>query len=281
MRTHCALTTYPLSLTFQHKLERVVDEPIKFLQLGGLREKPLLELWAFLRACRPNIFFIPVEDHQAAILLPILQLIAKVAMPKQLIVVHPDLRFETIQLNQVVTSCLKLMSTTIALNLYYRYSRPKLIRLLSLPRQIGHDRDVIKDGSCLFGMTSQAISETWHSAITQEIPRFARDDVQAETKNVLYLNTNLWFGVKAGGSVGHIAGVVNALAKKGLAIDYAAVEHSSLLTQSVQFLQLPNLNRFGVPAVLNYYSYSKQVHDDLCSHKKKDMGLYLSAHVDV
>ena len=33
---------------------------------------------------------------------------------------------------------------------------------------------------------------------------------------VLFLNGNLWFGVKAGGSVGHVAGVVNGLAERGL-----------------------------------------------------------------
>ncbi len=32
-----------------------------------------------------------------------------------------------------------------------------------------------------------------------------------EGSRVLYLNANLWFGLKAGGSIAHVAGVVNAL----------------------------------------------------------------------
>src|SRR6185312_1103675 len=34
-------------------------------------------------------------------------------------------------------------------------------------------------------------------------------------RNVLYINANLWFGLKAGGSVGHVAGVINALLRRG------------------------------------------------------------------
>ena len=34
-------------------------------------------------------------------------------------------------------------------------------------------------------------------------------------RRVLYVNPNLWFGLKVGGSVGHIAGVLNGLAAAG------------------------------------------------------------------
>ena len=42
--------------------------------------------------------------------------------------------------------------------------------------------------------------------------------------DILFINANLWFGVKAGGSIGHIAGVCNALAEQGYRVTYAAVE---------------------------------------------------------
>ena len=45
------------------------------------------------------------------------------------------------------------------------------------------------------------------------IPRLAV--VPGHSGHVLYVNANLWFGLKAGGSVGHVAGVVNGLHKHG------------------------------------------------------------------
>lgn len=233
MNNNCALVAYPLSQTFQKKLEHEVGEPIQYFLLGELREKPLYELWTFLRKSQPGTFFIPVEDYNTKVLLPILQLIVKVASPKQMIVVHPDFSFETIKLNEVVRACLTLAKATLSVNLHYRFSRHRMTKLLN-----------------------QSISEC-----KTKLPG---------PKHVLYLNTNLWFGVKAGGSVGHIAGVVNGMAKTGWTIDYAGIDKSSLLISSVNHVLLPNLNEFGIPAVLNYYSFNKIVHDHLCFKKKPD-----------
>ena len=78
-------------------------------------------------------------------------------------------------------------------------------------------------------------------------------------KHILYLNTNLWFGIKAGGSVGHIAGVCNALIAKGYTLTYAAVENNALLSAQAHFHALPTLPTYGVPYELNNYRFDRAI----------------------
>ena len=77
------------------------------------------------------------------------------------------------------------------------------------------------------------------------------------------MKTNLWFGVKAGGSVGHIAGIVNGLEKSGYKITFAGAEEPVMLNGDVKFYPISLPETFGVPTELNYYrfqeTYVKQI----------------------
>lgn len=231
MSRNYALISYPLSHTFKKSLEAKVQEPIEYILLTELRTKPLYEIWKYLRACKSNTFFLPIEDYNAKVLLPILQILAKVAMPKQIIVVYPDFQFQKIKLLNIANACLRLFNTTLLINLFYQLSRHRLKQLQ--------------------GKVSR------------------RYEISSSNKRVLYLNTNLWFGVKAGGSVGHIAGVANAFVKKGLNVDYAAVEKSAILSPAINYICLPDLEGFGIPAILNYHYFNKKVHKYLIAQNKR------------
>lgn len=54
-----------------------------------------------------------------------------------------------------------------------------------------------------------------------------------ENSNVFYLKTNLSFGTKAGGSIGHISGVVNSLAKKSN-ITYISAETPIMISEHIK-----------------------------------------------
>lgn len=222
MTVNCALSAYPLSRGFQTKLEGLVGEPIEFLLIRELIKKKPMALWKFLRQLRAKNFFLVVEDEGSHVLLPILQIIAKASSPKQMTVVHSDLQMQLIYASDVVRSAVKLVKACCLVNLAYWRGLRKMNTLLKQPT---------KD-------YSQQLSGA---------------------KQILYLNANLWFGVKAGGSVGHIAGVVNALVNKDIKVDYAAVDRSSSLDKMVNFLQLPQLDSFGIPTELNYYYFNDKV----------------------
>lgn len=76
--------------------------------------------------------------------------------------------------------------------------------------------------------------------------------------NVLYLKTNLSFGIKAGGSIGHISGVVNALSKK-FKVRYISAETPIMLDQRVKVIDVP-LKKclFSFPYELNFLSINSQ-----------------------
>ncbi|MCK4719990.1 glycosyltransferase family 4 protein, partial [bacterium] len=70
-----------------------------------------------------------------------------------------------------------------------------------------------------------------NNRVTEGIKGFTtmRHVAKGSVRRILYLKTDLWFGVKAGGSIGHVAGVINAFLKRGLNIDIIAPEKPLLL----------------------------------------------------
>jgi len=73
----------------------------------------------------------------------------------------------------------------------------------------------------------------------------------------LYLKSNLMLGVKAGGSIGHIAGVVNELA--ALAPDelVLAPEPPPMVRPGVRYAAIPTLSAYGVPAEANHFRFNR------------------------
>ena len=66
---------------------------------------------------------------------------------------------------------------------------------------------------------------------------------------------NLWFGVKAGGSIGHVAGVTNALSKIGYEVIYASPADNSMVLPAVNRLLLKRPSSYGFPLENTLYSY--------------------------
>lgn len=217
-----ALSAYPLSQAFQTNLETQAGVPIEFFLLSELRQKKIISFWRFLRTLKANNFFLVLEDPNSQTLLPVLQLIAKISLPKHMIVVYSNFEFQTIKFKDIILSGFKLIKAACLIRYFYWLSLQKMKQLSK--------QSIVKHKTKL-----------------------------ENAKQILYLNANLWFGVKAGGSVGHIAGVINALAKKGIKVEYASVDKSSLLGAEVDYCPLPILDSFGIPAELNYYYFNKQV----------------------
>ena len=89
--------------------------------------------------------------------------------------------------------------------------------------------------------------------------------------NILYLKTNLWFGVKVGGSISHVAGVVNAFKGLGKKVWFAGLEKPLLVDRLDQLAELPFKKPFCYPVELNNYIYGNHVTHELKSltHLKK------------
>ena len=86
-----------------------------------------------------------------------------------------------------------------------------------------------------------------------------RLDTRVESKSLLYLNANLWFGVKAGGSVAHVAGVVNGFAGLGYEVVVASPGQPPLVRSDLSFHPLPPPRAFGLPIEANHIRFSQAV----------------------
>ena len=76
-----------------------------------------------------------------------------------------------------------------------------------------------------------------------------------ERPSIAYLKTNLWFGVQAGGSIGHVAGVVNGFAKLGCVIEVFAAEQLPMIDPAVKQSYVASSAISGLPLELNGYQF--------------------------
>ena len=69
------------------------------------------------------------------------------------------------------------------------------------------------------------------------------------------MKTNLWFGIKAGGSVGHIAGVINGFFRLGYSMLFASAEPPVMLSSRIPFIKVEPPSSYGLPYELNNYRF--------------------------
>ena len=213
-----ALVAYPLSRNFAVRLEHVVGPLAAYLSVGELRQLSLLRMLAKLRSLNAAVLHLPLEDEGSHAVLPALKMIALFARAGRVEVVYPDMRREPV-------SKLRLLGAVLAM------------------------------AGASFASLWVAV-RCWFEL--KHLLKASRIRVnRSNFSSVHYLKTNLWFGVKAGGSVGHIAGVVNEFARRGLKVVFFAAEQPTMVDGAVRFEKVPPPRTFGVPSELNYYRYHK------------------------
>ncbi len=213
------LTAYPLSAPFEHAVRSVIGQGTQTVTVAQLRSQGLTGLLRQLWSMRGDPIVLPIEEENSSALLPVLKLLAACTRSRSICVVYPDMRRETVSRWQIALDALRFASASVScLWSAYRAHR-ELSVLLTQPR-VG------------------AGSLTANGA-------------------VLYLKTNLWFGIKAGGSVGHIAGVVNGLQRLGHPVTFASAEPPVMIDDGVKFLEVQPPKAFGLPYELNNYRFQE------------------------
>jgi glycosyltransferase involved in cell wall biosynthesis len=80
-----------------------------------------------------------------------------------------------------------------------------------------------------------------------------------ESERVLYLNANLWFGVMAGGSIAHVAGVANALVARGRELTLATAPEPVGVVADAAVRRLRPPRTFALPVESNLYRFGLTV----------------------
>jgi len=213
------LTAYPLSASFERALRDVVGQEAQTVTVAQLISHGIKGLLRQLWSMRGGPIVLPIEEENSSALLPVLKLLAACTRSRSICVVHSDLRCETVSRWQIALDALRFAGASVSCLWSAYRARRELSTLLTQPRE----------GSGSF---------TANGA-------------------VLYLKTNLWFGIKAGGSVGHIAGVVNGLQRLGHPVTFASAEPPVMIDNGVKLLAVRPPKAFGLPYELNNYRFQE------------------------
>lgn len=216
------LSNYPLSATYKTWLESELGERPRYLTVGELRQKSGREAIISLRKLRGDILLLPLEDTNSRALLPVLELLAAVTRIKRIIVIMPDRRRLRFRRWQVLGAAASF---------------------------------IMASAKCVLAIWRCQRELTWLGR--EEIV----SPVISNAKQVAYLNANLWFGVKAGGSVGHISGVVNGFLKEGYEVDFFSAGSRLMVSPQARYCQLAPPTGYGLPFDGNYYNFSLDVGD--------------------
>jgi glycosyltransferase involved in cell wall biosynthesis len=234
--TAFAIAPYPLSQAFREGLADLYGGEVELLDVPTLRRLPARAMAAELRARRGRHCLLPLEDPASAALLPVLELLAVAAGPSRIEIVDAALRRRPVSRARAAAAAAGLARASLACRRAAGAARLELAALQEAPRR------ATRPGS---------------------------------GSRVLHLNANLWFGVQAGGSIGHVAGVVNGLLARGTRVDVAAVARPPLVRPEAGFLPLVPPRRYGLPTELNQYRFSRSVTAQLAERLRRGRYRYL------
>jgi glycosyltransferase involved in cell wall biosynthesis len=188
--------------------------------LPELRRLPLTGLLRLLAAQRGRACVIAFEDPSSQALLPVLHALAVAARPASVTVVDEAGGERPLPARQLPAGVWRLAATSAANLVAGMRAQRGLRALLEEPRVDARVRG---------------------------------------TGRVAYVNANLWFGVKAGGSVGHVAGVVNGLSASGLDVDLYSATEPVMIDAGVRVVPLAAPQLLGIPYELNFPHFQHEV----------------------
>jgi glycosyltransferase involved in cell wall biosynthesis len=210
------LSASPLTDGFRSRLTARIGPVHEWLVLQDLRRMPVGRLIRKLRTLSARCLFVTSEGHSDPGIVSLLCCMAGVSNSAAIAVIGPELVPRRVSLIQFLRNSFLIFGASV-------------LGFLSLVRSTGKFRSLLS------------------------LERSRPVNRVRPPGRILYVKANLWFGVKAGGSVGHVAGVVNSFQGKGYQVSVCAVEPPPTIDPAVRFVQLPVPPQFGFPAEINLY----------------------------
>ena len=213
------LSQYPLSIDYRSAISQQLGSEPGFLTLGELRRMSPGRVIATLRGVPAGRTLIGLEDPTSVAALPMLRMVASATPSPTLGIVGPDLSLRRFDRISQVGDALRFAAACVS----------------------GH-----------WAMFRASFELNQLAAAPRVVP-----SANSAANRVSYLNTNLWFGQKAGGSVGHVSGVANGLLENGLEVDYLTVGGRLLIREPARVLELTPPREFGLPYETNLYRFDR------------------------
>lgn len=220
-----AVSLYPLTQTYKTRFETIAPGNVTYLTLSELRQSPLNVMLQRLWRLRPKVAWLIIEDAQTRCVLPILQLVVCLSRPADIQVVMPD--FDVRKAN------------------WWHFAHSSLLFVVASIRSLAN------------------VATAWFDL--RSLNMQPQINAKLDAGPLFYCKTSVTLGVKAGGSVGHIAGVVNEMAALGLHVIYFASEPPIGVDKAVRYKEVPTLEAFGFPIECNHYRHGLQFTREIIS----------------
>ena len=219
------LVAHPVSSRFLQGLQSKLDGQFNTLSLQKLRQLGVLDMIKKLRSEVKPILLVAVEDESSRALIPLLIVMASISSAKRIAIIDGDL--QTIYINRLYSIAYGLQILSASINGFLAvWKTQREVRKLLKTEQLNISKPI-------------------------------------GGNTVLYLKTNFWFGTKIGGSVGHVAGIVNGLVDSNVNVEFVSVDKPTLLRNSVKVHQVKTLAAAGLPSEFVHYLLHHRLLRDL------------------
>lgn len=210
-----ALTFFPLSAGYRARLEQLIGSAPDYRLVSDLRHGGPANLARWLLRSHYRCVLLPYEVEEATSVLPVVQLLAAAHKFPKIYRCSPDLKITPVNYSTLIPCAFGLV------------------------------------GASYDGWRARRRSYTRASATLQSDR--ALPALTDGKQRVLYIKNNLWFGLRAGGSVGHVSGVVNALVELGHEVTFLSPESPRYLSPQVKAVTVPMLRNYALPAEANLF----------------------------
>lgn len=217
-RPALVLTNYPLSTGFKSRIERHLGFVPGYLNVSELRQVPIPRLFLRMLSLRAPRVLIAVEDESSRAATPILGLLAAFVRAPRLAVIDFDL-------NEVPFG-----------------------RFAALRAAVGVAVESVKAAGALMLAGRDVRRLSTASRVEGAVERY---------RNLAYLNCNMYIGIKAGGSVGHISGVANAFMDLGFTLQFFSVAGRLLVDGRAKYVPLAPPRTLAMPLEATHYRFDR------------------------
>lgn len=220
MADRWGLSAYPLSAEYRARLDRQFGDSLRSVVLAEMPHASPWSLVATLRRVRAPEGYVLLEDGGSNPLVPVLKFLLSLTRCTRLAVIDASLR----------------------------------------PSPFTRLAGLLEAGALMWGTIAGVWSAVLCFVELQALQRVSGPPNRGSVSlhRAAFLRTNLWFGLKAGGSVGHVAGIVNSLARRSERVDVLSPDVPPMLSEKAAVVIIPAAQRHGYPYELNYYAYHRR-----------------------
>ena len=229
------ISQYPVTQEYFEHLAELTDGPLQPVVISTITARGYMAIFKHFRSLESDVVYIPAIDSSMQPLLAPLQILSMLTRARRRITVGPEFSFQEFGFSNVLMSCLRVA----------------------------------------WGMAGgfvEACRDWWRLGNLLKVPRFIA--TEKRPNKIIYLNTNLWLGIQAGGSVAHISGVVKGFLDKSFTIQFASVETPIALPENSALTINPvrPRNTYVIPRDLNYYRHNGRFFDSLAPLFREPIG---------